>query len=211
MLRQIAGEGHEVAPHGWDHVGWQDHIHRLDEPAIRADLDRAAGAFESAVGAVPAASAAPGWRTSAAALAIQDRRGLLYASDTRGETPFRPTIGGRVLETVQLPTTMPTMDEMLGRVRNVPAALVRAVHPGLNVFTLHAEIEGGAHLGTFEAFLDRLIASRAHLTRLDDVAARLGALGAPLPVGSVVRGRIEGRSDWIVLQSAQRDPRGRAA
>ena len=35
MLRQIADEGHEVAPHGWDHVGWQDRIPRLDAVAIR--------------------------------------------------------------------------------------------------------------------------------------------------------------------------------
>ena len=59
MLRQIVGEGHEIAPHGWDHVGWQDRIHRLPEGAIRADLDRAARAFEAAVGASATASAAP--------------------------------------------------------------------------------------------------------------------------------------------------------
>jgi len=211
MLRQIAGEGHEIAPHGWDHVGWQDRIHRLDEAAIRADLDRAAQAFETAVGAAAAASAAPGWRTSTAALAIQDRRGLLYASDTRGDTPFRPKVGDRVLDTIQLPTTMPTMDEMVGRVGDVPAALARAVRPGVNVFTLHAEVEGGAHLGAFEAFLDRLAASRARLMRLDDMAACLRAAGAAVPVARVVRGRIDGRSDWIALQSALPDPRGRAA
>src|SRR5262247_2490923 len=54
LLRQIAGEGHEVAPHGWDHVTWQDRIHRLDPAAIRAHLDLAARAFEAAVGAAPA-------------------------------------------------------------------------------------------------------------------------------------------------------------
>src|SRR5262250_564377 len=57
MLRQIAAEGHEVAPHGWDHVAWQDRIHRLDTVAVRADLDLAARAFTAAVGTPPAASA----------------------------------------------------------------------------------------------------------------------------------------------------------
>src|SRR5499425_2641732 len=104
MLRQVAAEGHEVAPHGWDHVGWQDRIGRLDTAAVRADLDLAARAFEVAVGTAPAASAAPGWRTSPLALAVQDGRGLLYASDTRGDTPFRPRVDGGVLETLQLPT-----------------------------------------------------------------------------------------------------------
>ena len=200
MLRQIAAEGHEVAPHGWDHVAWQDRIHRLDTVAVRADLDLAARAFEAAVATAPAASAAPGWRTSPLALAAQDGRGLLYASDTRGDTPFRPRVHDGVLATLQLPTTMPTMDELVGRVADVPAALARSVRPGLNVFTLHAEVEGGALLPTFQTFLGELAASRVRLARLDDVAASVMAAGDALPVARVVRGWIDGRSSWIALQ-----------
>ena len=211
MLRQIADEGHEIAPHGWDHVGWQDRIHRLDQPAIRADLDLAARSFAAAVGVAPSASAAPGWRTSPVALAVQDGRGLLYASDTRGETPFRPSISDGMLETIQLPTTMPTMDEVMGRVADVPAVLAQAVRPGINIFTLHAEVEGGAHLKIFDAFLAELVKSRARLARLDDVAASVIASGEALPVARVVRGWIGGRSDWIALQEMARAQGGRAS
>jgi peptidoglycan/xylan/chitin deacetylase (PgdA/CDA1 family) len=200
MLRQIADEGHEVAPHGWDHVGWQDRIHRLDHVAIRADLDLAARSFLAAVGVAPSASAAPGWRTSPLALTVQDGRGFRYASDTRGDTPFRPSVGDGALETIQLPTTMPTMDEVLGRVSNVPQALAQAVRPGINVFTLHAEVEGDALHATFAAFLAELAAVRARLTRLDELAARAITAGDELPVAKVVRGWIGGRSDWIALQ-----------
>ena len=200
MLCQIADEGHEVAPHGWDHVGWQDRIHRLDHVAIRADLDLAARSFLAAVGVPPSASAAPGWRTSPLALTVQDGRGFRYASDTRGDTPFRPSVGTGALETIQLPTTMPTMDEVMGRVSNVPQALAQAVRPGVNVFTLHAEVEGGALLGAFEAFLAELAAVRAQLTRLDELAARAITAGDALPIAKVVRGWIGGRSDWIALQ-----------
>ncbi len=200
MLRQIADEGHEVAPHGWDHVGWQDRIHRLDHVAIRADLDLAARSFLAAVGVAPSASAAPGWRTSPLALTVQDGRGFRYASDTRGDTPFRPSVGDGALETIQLPTTMPTMDEVMGRVANVPQALAQAVRPGINVFTLHAEVEGGALLATFAAFLAELAAVRARLTRLDELAARAITAGDELPIARVVRGWIGGRSDWIALQ-----------
>jgi peptidoglycan/xylan/chitin deacetylase (PgdA/CDA1 family) len=200
MLRQIADEGHEVAPHGWDHVGWQDRIHRLDEAAIRAELDLAARSFLSAVGVAPAASAAPGWRTSPLALTVQDGCGLSYASDTRGDTPFRPSVGDGALATIQLPTTMPTMDEVIGRVANVPLALAQAVRPGVNVFTLHAEVEGGALLGAFESFLDELVAARTRLSRLDDLAARAIAAGDELPIAAVVRGWVGGRSSWIAFQ-----------
>jgi undecaprenyl phosphate-alpha-L-ara4FN deformylase len=200
ILRQIAAEGHELAPHGWDHVAWQDRIHRLDQFAVRADLDLAARSFEVAVGVAPSASAAPGWRTSPLALAAQEGRGLLYASDTRGETPFRPRVAAGVLETLQLPTTMPTMDEIVGRISDVPRTLAAAVRPGINIFTLHAEVEGGALLQTFETFLGELDASRVRLARLDDVAAGVMAAGDDLPVARVVRGWIDGRSDWIALQ-----------
>src|SRR5438046_1263163 len=123
---RIVDEGHEVAPHGWDHVGWQDRIHRLAPSAIRDDLTRAARAFEAIFGQAPHASAAPGWRTSPDALVIQEEFGLRYASDTRGEAPFRPWVAGGPLEAVQVPTSMPTMDELLGRVRDLPGALVHA-------------------------------------------------------------------------------------
>jgi undecaprenyl phosphate-alpha-L-ara4FN deformylase len=202
MLRQIAAEGHEVAPHGWDHVTWQDRIHRLAEDAVRTDLDLAARSFAAAVGVAPCASAAPGWRTSPVALTVQDGRGLRYASDTRGDGPFRPRVGDGVLGTIQLPTTMPTMDEVVGRVPNVTTALAETVRPGVNVFTLHAEVEGGALLSTFEAFLGELAASRVRLARLDDVAAGAIAAADALPIARVVRGWIAGRSNWIAQQGA---------
>ena len=201
LLRQIAEEGHEVAPHGWDHVGWQDRIHRLDRSAIRADLELAARAFEESVGVASHASAAPGWRTSPAALAVQDAFGFRYASDTRGETPFRPKVGDGVLTTLQVPTTMPTMDELLGRVPDVPGTLARAVRPGVNVFALHAEVEGGALLAAFETFLVELGRTGVAFARLDDVAARALAAADEVPVAPVVRGSVDGRSGWIAAQA----------
>src|SRR5262249_60035192 len=57
MLRQIAAEGHEVAPHGWDHVGWQDRIHRLDTAGGRPAPGPAARALQGARRTPPAAGA----------------------------------------------------------------------------------------------------------------------------------------------------------
>src|SRR5439155_1550905 len=91
------------------------------------------------------------WRTNALRL-----YGFRSARDTRGDAVFRPSVGGVDLATVQVPTTMPTMDELLGRVRDLPGALVGALRPGLNVFTLHAEVEGGPLAPAFERFLAEL-------------------------------------------------------
>jgi peptidoglycan/xylan/chitin deacetylase (PgdA/CDA1 family) len=200
LLRQIAAEGHEVGPHGWDHVRWQDRVHRLARGAIRAELARAAAAFESALGVRPGASAAPGWRTSPEALLIQEELGLRYASDARGTAVFRPAVGGRALATLQVPTTLPTLDELLGRVRDLPGTLLAALRPGLNVFTLHAEVEGGLLLGTLAGFLDGARRAGAGLATLDEVVARITAAGDDVPVAAVTRGRVEGRSGWVASQ-----------
>ena len=197
LLRQIADAGHEVALHGWDHVGWQDRIDRLAPSAIRGDLTSAARAFVAIFGQAPRASAAPGWRTSPEALVIQEDWGLRYASDTRGDAPFRPWAAGGSLKTIQVPTTLPTMDELLGRVRDLPGALVGALRPGGNVLTLHAEVEGGPLRPALERFVEGARRAGAGLARLDEVAAAALADGDDLPVAPVIRGRVDGRSGWI--------------
>jgi len=211
LLRQIADEGHEVAPHGWDHVGWQDRIDRLAPSAIRDDLTRAARAFETIFGLPPQASAAPGWRTSPEALVIQEDLGLRYASDTRGDTPFRPRVTGGPLKTIQVPTTMPTMDELLGRVRDLSGTLVDALRPGVNVLTLHAEVEGGPLGPALESFVERARRARVAFTRLDEVAAAALAAGEDLPVAPVTQSPVPGRSGWISAQGPADRPASRPA
>ncbi|PYM34810.1 MAG: 4-deoxy-4-formamido-L-arabinose-phosphoundecaprenol deformylase [Candidatus Rokuibacteriota bacterium] len=200
LLREIAAEGHEIGPHGWDHVGWQDRVHRLPAAAIRTELLRAAEAFEAVFGVRPASSAAPGWRTSPGALAIQDGLGLRYASDVRGTAPFRPAVNGAGLRTIQVPTTLPTLDELLGRVRDLPGALLAALRPGLNVFTLHAEVEGGPLLPTFAEFLEAARRRGVVLATLEEAVAGVLGKGDDVPVAPVTRARVDGRSGWVASQ-----------
>jgi undecaprenyl phosphate-alpha-L-ara4FN deformylase len=197
LLRDIAAAGHEVAPHGWDHVTWQDRVDRLPPSALRADLTAAARAFEDVFGTSPAASAAPGWRTTPAALAVQEELGLRYASDVRGPAPFRPHVPGGPLKTVQIPTTMPTMDELLGRVGDVEAALTASLGNGLNVFTLHAEVEGGPLLDRFGAWLTSVRRAGRPVLRVRDVAETI--LTAPVSERGVGRGHVAGRSGWVAV------------
>jgi peptidoglycan/xylan/chitin deacetylase (PgdA/CDA1 family) len=197
LLRQIAAAGHEVAPHGWDHVGWQDRIGRWTPAALRADLTAAARAFETIFGEGPSASAAPGWRMTESALVVQEELGLRYASDVRGATAFRPCVDGGALKTVQIPTTMPTMDELLGRVRDVEGALTASLGSGLNVFTLHAEVEGGPLAHRFGAWLERARRTGRPVVRLRDLADVVLA-GSPRE-GRITRGHVAGRSGWVAV------------
>ena len=197
LLRDIAASGHEVAPHGWDHVTWQDRIDRLLADALRADFTAAARAFEAAMGSPPSASAAPGWRTNTAALVVQEELGLRYASDVRGRVAFRPRVDGGPLKTVQIPTTMPTMDELLGRTGNIAGALSAALGDGLNLFTLHAEVEGGPLLEPFSAWLEGVRRHGRSVVRVRDVADTV--LAGPVSEGDVTRGHVAGRSGWVAV------------
>lgn len=197
LLRQIAAAGHEVGPHGWDHFGWQDRVERMPAATLRQHLCSAAAAYEAALGTAPAASAAPGWRMTGAALLVQEELGLAYASDVRGRAPFRPRVDGGALKTIQLPTTMPTMDELLGRVGDVEGALDASLGDGLNVFTLHAEVEGGPLLDRFAGWLESLRRSGRRVVRLCELAetARTRALAE----AALGRGRVAGRSGWVAV------------
>ena len=106
----------------------------------------------------------------------------------------------------QLPTTLPTLDELIGRaeLRGVdPVDHLLAVTAGVpardHVFTLHAELEGGAYLPSFERLLR---AWQQRGTRLTDLATYAGQLDfASLPRCGIVAGTVEGRSGTLALQS----------
>ncbi len=200
LLRQIVNEGHELGLHGYDHVGWQDRVHRMSRQEIERDLRAAVTAYREIVGHPPLASAAPGWRTTRLALEVQDSLGFRYASDVRGSAPFRPADGHAPLRTLQIPTTLPTVDELLGRVRDIPAALEGALGPGLNVFTLHAEVEGGPLIREFDRFLGRQLGRGWAAVPLAEVVARLLSMPAAHPVCPILQGRVPGRSGWVAIQ-----------
>ena len=137
-----------------------------------------------------------------AALELLGRLGYRAASDTRGHAPFVPVVHGREC-VAQYPTTLPTLDEMIGRdgvtADNAHEVLLRQSSDGRDhVFTLHAELEGGQ----LAPVLDRLLAGwrAAGMTAcaLGDYAARLDA--ARFPRASVLRGTVEGRSGDLAVQ-----------
>jgi peptidoglycan/xylan/chitin deacetylase (PgdA/CDA1 family) len=200
LLRQIVAEGHELGLHGWDHVGWQDRVQRMSRPEAEAEMTSAAAAYRRILGRAPLASAAPGWRTTVEALEAQEGLGLLYASDVRGRGPFWVANGTKRLGTLQLPTTLPTLDELLGRVTDIGGALEAALGPGPNVFTLHAEVEGGVHIGWFDGFLRRQLRRGLELLPMGELAVRLLETPADHPLAPVVPGRVRGRSGWVAVQ-----------
>lgn len=204
-LRAIAAAGHEVGLHTYDHVRWQDGVAEAGEAWTRRELTRGRDAFAEALGTAPSVHGAAGWQMNAHTPALQRELGFALASDTRGDAPFVPVVDGVAVPVPQLPTTLPTLDELLGRddlgdpdpVRH----LLALTRDGRNhVFTLHAELEGGAFLPAFEALLRGWHAQGYHLGTLGDTAASLDP--GTLPKCTLERGTVPGRSGLLAVQGS---------
>ncbi|MCF8031757.1 MAG: polysaccharide deacetylase family protein [Desulfarculaceae bacterium] len=204
LFREIMTQGHEAGLHGWDHVFWHDRMRHLPPSRLRSHLGRAWRLFKQITGQAPAAFASPGWQITPDGYAALAAMGITHASCVRGAAPFRPLKHGRALPLVELPTTMPTLDEVLGRggvdLDNAAAHLAGQVRPGeLNVFTLHGEVEGRAQAPVLRELIDRLQDQGVVFQRLVDAAR--DAAAAPLPVGGLEWGSVAGRAGEVAFQA----------
>jgi peptidoglycan/xylan/chitin deacetylase (PgdA/CDA1 family) len=201
-LRKIEAAGHEVGLHAWDHVLWQDRLHRLSRAAIDAQLQQGIDAFAEIYGRPPRAFAAPAWFCTDDGFEALDARGFDYISIARGpEAPYYPRVRGHALKTLDIPTTVPTLDEDLGRdgitAENYVDRLVARYRPGQDeILTVHAETEGLAHRGLFQQLLARHNAMGLATVPVGELAAEAKANA---PVRDVRLGEIPGRSGRVVL------------
>jgi peptidoglycan/xylan/chitin deacetylase (PgdA/CDA1 family) len=208
ILRDLISMGFELGVHGYDHVRWQDHLDRLGESGIGAEIDNGLEVYRAVTGNPARSFAAPGWRTNSIALKILDAKGLSYHSDTRGHYPYRCVVDGAILRTPEIPTTLPTMDEMMGtdglgsQDSIVRFYLDQFSENRLNVHTIHAETEGISQLDTLTAIVRGLRERGARFLQLNQIAQRL--LMDELPVYEVTRATLPGRAGWISAQGKTR-------
>jgi undecaprenyl phosphate-alpha-L-ara4FN deformylase len=216
VMRSVHDGGFEVGLHTYDHVRWQDYVANATAAWTRTEFERGLAAFEAVFGFMPQSHAAAGWQINAHGLELEQEYGLRYASDTRGGAAFFPTLAQGISSCAQLPTTLPTFDEILGvdgvdessiadAVFRLSAAAVTATAAGednLQVFTLHAELEGMLLLGAFESLLVKWRESGAVIVRMAKIHEL--AMRRPLPARSVVMGEIAGRSGLLAVQAAAR-------
>jgi len=201
VLRRTEKMGHETGIHCWDHVKWHDHLPDMLKETAAMELNRASSLFEEIFGHHPETTAAPGWTMTADALEIQDAMGLAFCSDARGYAPFYPVVGARRFCTLQIPTTWPTMDEIVGENGISPNTVndhyLSQVKPGLNVHTIHAELEGKAMAPLFIDLLTRLKEHGARFTTMGEAAAKYGCNA---PGCTMSMGEIPGRAGKVAIQ-----------
>jgi len=203
VLRNTERQGHEVGIHCWDHVKWHDYLPWFPKHLTALELGRASALFEEIFGHRAVTTAAPGWTVSPDSLEVQDAMGLSYCSDGRGTHPFYPVMDGRRFRTLQIPTTLPTADEILGEngitPENIHDYYLNNLKAGLNVLTIHAELEGCAIRASFMRLLERLAADGIRCITLGEAVGGIG--GAPACRLSM--GELPGRAGKVAIQGEQ--------
>lgn len=207
MIARTARQGHEMGLHAWDHWAWQARIERMTAAAIRRTLRRGVDRLTALTGTAPVCSAVPAWKCTDTVLVEKEHFPFAYNSDCRGTSIFCPEVSGHRLTQPQIPVTLPTYDELVGHdgmtaARYNDAVFARLRPAGLNVLTIHAEVEGITCLPLFREFLQKAAARRVFLVPLGELLPA----AADIPPGAMTAAKIPGREGWLSLQSAGAAP-----
>jgi peptidoglycan/xylan/chitin deacetylase (PgdA/CDA1 family) len=208
ILRGVKESGFEVGIHCWDHIKWQDGVRNADMAWTEKEMQKAVDRFAKVFGVAPATHGAAGWQMNRHALRLTQRHGFRYSSDTRGTHPFIPIWDGEIINCPQLPTTLPTLDELIG----VDGITEDNVHEHLlsltadapatgHVYTLHAELEGMKLATVFERLLEGWKDQGYELVCTNSLRDDLDL--AALPRHEIVWGEVPGRSGDLLLQGPE--------
>lgn len=201
-MRAVQAAGFEPGILAYDRVDWIRKAPRADDKWTREAMQRACERFEAIFGTPALTRGAPGWQMSRHAYRYTQRLGFRHCSDARGTGPFIPVFNGEIAACPQLPTTLPTLDELLARglradeaVRQLLALSCDAPPDG-HIYALSAEVEGGPYEPVLRSLLSGWRDAGLDVVSLCDYAAGLDV--AHLPRRVVVEQFIPGRAHAAV-------------
>jgi peptidoglycan/xylan/chitin deacetylase (PgdA/CDA1 family) len=205
VMRLVRDEGFETGVHTWDHVKWQDGVARADAAWTRRQMVLACDRFTDILKEPPRVHGAAGWQMNLHALRLTQTLGFDYCSDGRGTRPHLPVWNAELVRCPQLPTTLPTLDELIGTdgvtAQNVAERLLArtaAPPPQGHVFTLHAELEGMLLAPALEQLVAGWKAQGYEVTSMRRLFETVQALA--LPRHEVGPGTVPGRSGTLLVQ-----------
>lgn len=197
----LKDDGHEIGLHAWDHHAWQTRIEKMDKTGVRNHLKKASDTLFEITGKRAVTSAVPGWRSTDTSLEVKEEFGFLYNSDCRGDSVFFPVVTGKELSVPQVPVTLPTYDEIIGRNGisrdSFNDRILSLLMPNrLNVLTIHAESEGGPCAGMFSEFLDKAL----HMGIMVIPLGKIIEYFPPNKCNTIIKSPFPGREGWVSVQ-----------
>ncbi len=219
VMRRTRDDGFEVGIHCWDHVRWQDGLANANADWTRHEMSRAQDRFCDIFKTPAKTHGAAGWQMNTHALRLTQSMGFDYCSDGRAISgmgvPHYPVVNGEIIGCPQLPTTLPTLDELIGldgvnesnvhetllavSAKNAatgPPVLGFAIAP--QVFTLHAELEGLKFLPVMEKLIQGWVADGYMLVATETIAGLLHR--EKLPYFVAENSQLPGRSGTLLMQ-----------
>jgi undecaprenyl phosphate-alpha-L-ara4FN deformylase len=209
VMRRVRDAGFECGIHTWDHVKWQDGVAHADEAWTRREMLAAQTRFTEVFGEPARTHGAAGWQMSRHALRMTQEMKFDYCSDGRARAdtaePHFPVANGEIISCPQLPTTLPTLDELIGvgniTEQNVAQHLLQLTETAPrhgHIFTLHAELEGMRLATVFDTLLTGWKAQGYTLVSTRRTFESLNL--STLPYYAAIEGEIEGRSGTLLMQ-----------
>jgi undecaprenyl phosphate-alpha-L-ara4FN deformylase len=207
-LRAVRDAGFELGVLAFDHARWRRAARGADAVWTRRQIEISRTRFEEIFGEPALVHGAADWQTNRHAYRLSQRLGLRYASDTRGTRPYLPVHNAEIIACPQVPTTLPTLDEML----NMAAAtagdavdrllrLSADAPPHGHVYSLRAELEGIKFVSVFEKLLAGWRRQGYALVPLAEHVSDVNL--NRLPRHCVTEGRVPGRNRMLALQGKE--------
>lgn len=218
-MRAVRNAGFECGIHTWDHVVWQDNVRSRDAAWTHRQMQQSFDRFKEIFGQAPQTHGAAGWQMNVHAFEQLDAFGIAYASDGRAllsesaalaiptDGPYRLSTLGKTLSCIQMPTTLPTLDELLGRTidgdvvdtANIASKILKLTEQRRDhVYTLHAELEGQKLAPIFTQLLSGWRDQGYDLVAMADYHEQIR--NEILPTFPIAWGELPGRSGELILQ-----------
>jgi hypothetical protein len=184
-MRAAEEDGHEVGVLSPDPMLWVEKAALAEMDWTRRQMESAVKKYELVMGKSPLFHAAAGWQVNHHLLTLEQEFGFEYSSDVRGKTLFLPQLQHVKSSCIQIPTTLPTIHELLS---GEAAAIDNNVHeylyaesqyisPHGHVFSIDAESEGDIYFSQMEKLVVMWRGFSEGLSTLGGLQKRLGDSG----------------------------------
>lgn len=208
VMRSVRASGFETGVRAFDQIEWQEDIAGRSSGWIEQQMSLARTRYQGIFGEMPSVHGAAGWQMNRYAYRFTQRLDFAYCSDTRGTNPFIPVYQAEVIACPQLPTTLPTLDELIGRDGvNMESIVQRVLEltkdppPWGHVFSASAAFEGLKLLPQFEQLLRGWRQQGYDIVSLHDYVVSFDT--RELPCHEVTTGTVAGRPGTVALQGKE--------
>lgn len=200
VIKDTDQAGHEIGLHAWDHHKWQMKTDSMSQAELGKEIRKGYQLLEEITGKDVQCSAVAGWRCTETTLDEKEAFPFRYNSDCRGESIFVPKPG----MAPQIPVTLPTYDELIGQdgvdESNYNQAILERIRAdALNVYTIHAEVEG---IVCAEMFEQLIISAKQQGIEFVPLCELLDQDYVTWPQDSILNIEMDGREGWLSHQAS---------